>query len=79
MNIREAFEKRGLTAEVFNEAMQNAEDLKSAGYNDETVEAIYESYLEEGTIIDGEFTLEKLMMAIDPDEAFAEFWEETNA
>ena len=79
MNIREAFEKRGLTAEVFNEAMQNAEDLKSAGYNDETVEAIYESYLEEGTIIEGEFTLEKLMMAIDPDEAFAEFWEETNA
>lgn len=79
MNIREAFEKRGLTAEVFNEAMQNAEDLKSAGYNDETVEAIYESYLEEGTIIEGEFTLEKLMMAIDPDAAFAEFWEETNA
>ena len=79
MDIREAFEKRGLSAETLNEAMQTAEDLRMAGYNEETVEALYESYLEEGTVITGEFTLEKLMMAIDPDEAFADFWEETNA
>ena len=79
MNIREAFEKRGLSTETFNEAMQNAEDLRAAGYDEETVDALYESYLEEGTVIEGEFTLEKLMMAIDPDQAFADFWEETNA
>jgi hypothetical protein len=79
MDIREAFEKRGLSADVLKEAMQNADDLRAAGYNEETVDALYESYLEEGTIIKGEFTLEKLMMAIDPDEAFVEFWEDTNA
>ena len=79
MDIREAFEKRGLSDEILREAMQNAEDLRAAGYNEETVDALYESYLEEGTIIKGEFTLEKLMMAIDPDEAFAEFWEDANA
>ena len=79
MDIREAFEKCGLTTEVFNEATQLAEELKAAGYNDETVTALYESYLEEGTVIKGEFTLEKLMMAIDPDEAFTKFWEGTNA
>lgn len=79
MDIREAFEKRGLSIETLNEAMQSAEELRAAGYDEETVEALYESYLEEGTIIEGEFTLEKLMMAIDPDQAFADFWEETNA
>lgn len=79
MDIREALEARGLTRETINEAIQNAEDLKAAGYNNETVEAMYESYLEESTIINGEFTLEKLMMVIDPDQAFADFWEETNA
>ena len=79
MNIKEAFEKRGLSAEILKEAVQNAEDLRMAGYNEETVEAMCESYLEEGTVITGEFTLEKLMMAIDPDKAFAEFWEEANA
>ena len=79
MDIREAFEKRGLSTEIFKEAMQSADDLRAAGYNEETVEALYESYLEEGTVIKGEFTLEKLMMAIDPDEAFADFWEDTNA
>ena len=79
MDIREAFEKRGLTAEVFNEAVQHAEELKAAGYNDETISALYESYLEEGTVIKGKFTLEKLMMAIDEDQAFVEFWEGTNA
>ena len=79
MDIREAFEKRGFSAEVLKEARQNADDLRAAGYNEETIDALYESYLEEGTIIKGEFTLEKLMMAIDPDEAFVEFWEDTNA
>ena len=79
MNIKEIFETKGLCAEVITEAIQNAEDLEAAGYNDETIEALCESYLEEGTVIKGEFTLEKLMMAIDPDKAFVEFWEDTNA
>ncbi len=79
MNIREALEVRGLTEELIKEAEQAAEDLRAAGYNEETVEALCESYLEEGTLIKGEFTLEKLMMAIDPDQAFAAFWEKTNA
>ena len=79
INLREAFEKRGLSDEVLKEAMQNAVDLRAAGYNEETVDALYESYLEEGTVIKGEFSLEKLMMSIDPDEAFIEFWEGTNA
>jgi hypothetical protein len=79
MNIREALEVRGLTEELIKEAEHNAEALRAAGYNEETVEALCESYLEEGTIIKGEFTLEKLMMAIDEDQAFTEFWEGTNA
>lgn len=79
MNIREALETRGLTEELIREAEQDVENLRAAGYNEETVEALCESYLEEGTIIKGEFTLEKLMMAIDPDQAFADFWEEANA
>ena len=79
MDIREALKTRGLNEELINEALQNAEGLRAAGYNEETVEALYESYLEEGTVIEGEFTLEKLVMAIDPDQAFVEFWEGTNA
>ena len=79
MNIREALEVRGLNEELIKEAEQSAEDLRAAGYNEETVEALCESYLEEGTLIKGEFTLEKLMMAIDPDQAFTDFWEEANA
>lgn len=79
MDIRESLKAKGLTEALICEAVQNAEDLRAAGYNEETVDALYESYLEEGTVITGEFTLEKLMMAIDPDEAFADFWEETNA
>ena len=79
INLREAFEKRGLSDEVLKEAIQNAVDLRAAGYNEETIDALYESYLEEGTRIKGEFTLEKLDMAIDPDEAFADFWEAVNA
>jgi hypothetical protein len=78
-NIREALEAHGLTADTICEAVQDAEDTRAAGYNEDTIKALYESYLEEGTIIKGEFTLEKLMMAIDPDQAFADFWEETNA
>ena len=79
MNIVEAMKTRGLSEELINEASQNAEDLREAGYNEDTVEALCEAYLSEGTVISGEFTLEKLMMAIDPDKAFAEFWEGTNA
>lgn len=79
MDIREALKTRGLNEGLINEALQNAEDLRIAGYNEETIEALYESYLEEGTVIEGEFTLEKLMMAIDPDQAFVDFWEGTNA
>jgi hypothetical protein len=79
LNIKEAFKNRGFDEETLTEAMQNAEDLRAAGYNEETVEALYESYLEEVTVIEGEFTVEKLMMAIDPDQAWTDFWEETNA
>lgn len=79
LNIREAFERKGLSEETLKEALQNAEDLRAAGYNEETVEALYESYLEEGTVIEGEFTIEKLMMAIDPEQAWTDFWEATNA
>lgn len=79
MNIVEAMKTRGLSEELINEASQNAEDLREAGYNEDTVEALCEAYLSEGTIINGEFTIEKLMMAIDPDQAFADFWEDTNA
>ena len=79
LNINEAFKTRGLSEATLNEALQNAEGLRSAGYNEETVEALYESYLEEGTVITGEVTLEKLMMAVDPDQAWEDFWEKTNA
>ena len=79
MNIREALEARGLNEELIKEAEQDAEDLRAAGYNEDTVKALYESYAGESTVIKGEFTLEKLMMALDPDQAFADFWEETNA
>ena len=79
LNINEAFKACGLSDEVLKEARQNADDLRAAGYNEETVEALYESYLYEGTVIEGEFTLEKLMMAVDPDQAWADFWEDTNA
>lgn len=78
-NIREALEARGFDSKVINEAVQTADALRAAGYNDDTVEALYESYIGDCTTITGEFTLEKLMMAIDEDQAFAEFWEGTNA
>lgn len=79
LNIKEAMKARGYAESIISEALQNADDLRMAGYNEETVEALYESYLEEGTVIKGEVTLEKLMMAIDPDQAWSDFWEETNA
>lgn len=79
LNIKEAMKARGHNENTINEALHNAEDLRAAGYNEETVEALYESYLEEGTVIKGEVTLEKLMMAIDPDQAWEDFWENTNA
>jgi hypothetical protein len=79
LNIREAFKAKGFDNDTLQEALQNAEDLRAAGYNEETVEALYESYLEEGTVIKGEVTIEKLMMAVDPDFAWKEFWENTNA
>ena len=79
LNITEAFKNKGLDEETLQEALQSAADLRAAGYNEETVEALYESYLEEGTVIEGEFSTEKLMMAIDPDWAWEEFWENTNA
>lgn len=79
INIRETLEVHGLSSELIKEAQQSAEELRAAGYDEETVEALCESYTEDGTVIKGEFTLEKLMMAIDPDQAFADFWEATNA
>ena len=79
MNIREALEKRCLKEELICEAVQNAKDLVEAGYDDNTVKALYESYVGEGSIIEGQFTVEKLMMTADPDQAFVDFWEDTNA
>ena len=79
MNIRETLEAHGKAKEVIDEALQTVEVFKTAGYNDETINALCEAYTDEGTIIKGEFTLEKLMMAIDEDQAFNEFWEGTNA
>ncbi len=79
VNIREALEKHSLDKETINEALQNAEDLRAAGYDEETIESLCEAYMGEGTVIEGEFTLEKLMMVVDPDQAFSDFWEETNA
>lgn len=78
LNIVEAL-KAKYNDDTIVEALQNAEDLRAAGYNEETIEALYESYLEEGTVITGEVTLEKLMMAVDPEQAWKEFWENTNA
>ena len=43
------------------------------------LKAVLSRPIEEGTVIEGEFTLEKLMMAVDPDQAFVDFWEGTNA
>ena len=79
MALTEAFKARGLTESALEEAIQSAKDLRAAGYNNDTIAALYESYLEEGTTITGKFTLEKLNMAIDPDGTFVEFWEGTNA
>lgn len=79
LNIRETMKYRGYSDEEIECAFLSAEDLRAAGYNEETVEALYESYLEEGTVIEGEFTTEKLLQAIDPDFAWETFWEETNA
>lgn len=79
MNLREALEAYGIKEELIKEAEQDAEALRAAGYNEETVEALCESYLAESTVIEGEFTLEKLIMVIDPDQAFVDFWEATNA
>jgi hypothetical protein len=79
LNIRESMKARGYNEKDIEEALLNAEDLRAAGYNEETIEALYESYLEEGTVIEGEFTTEKLLQAIDPDFAWEDFWENTNA
>ena len=79
LNITETLKERGYSEDIIQEAKQTANALRDAGYNEETVEALYESYLEDGTSIEGEFTIEKLLMAIDPEQAFNDFWEETNA
>lgn len=79
LNITEALKNRGYDEVAINEALEAASDIRAAGYNEDTVEAFYESYLNEGIVITGEFTLEKLMQAIDPDQAWSDFWEGTNA
>jgi hypothetical protein len=79
MNIREALEARGFDKAVVAEAAENADNLRAAGYNEETIEALYESYAGANVVITGEFTLEKLNMAVDPDKAFTDFWEGVNA
>ena len=78
-NLEESLKAKGYNTDTILEAMQNAKDLRNAGYNEDTVVALYESYLEEGITIEGEFTLEKLMQAVDPDQAWTDFWEDTNA
>ena len=79
LNLCEAMKARGFTEKDVEEAMLCAEDLRAAGYNEETVEALYETYIGDCTVIKGEVTLEKLMMAIDPDQAWEDFWENVNA
>lgn len=78
-NLREALEARGASTEVITEAVDAVEAFKTAGYNDTTINALCEAYLGEGTTIKGEFTLEKLMMSIDEDKVFLEFWEGAHA
>lgn len=79
LNLREAMKSRGYTEEEVDEVFQHADDLHSIGYDEETLEDLYENYFKEDTVIKGEVTLEKLMMAVDPDWAWEEFWENTNA
>ena len=79
LNLRKAMESRGYSKEDIEEVFTHAEDLRSIGYTEDTVESLYENYFKESTKIEGEFTLEKLMMAIDPDFAWEDFWENTNA
>lgn len=79
LNISNAMVSRGYDSQSINEAFMAADGLRESGYNEETVEALFESYLEDGTVIDGSFTIEKLMMAVDPDQAWSDFWEDTNA
>ena len=79
LNMREAMKSRGYTEEEIEEVFQHADNLRAIGYNEDTVEVLYENYFKESTTIEGDFTLEKLMMAIDPDFAWEDFWENTNA
>ena len=79
MNILETLKNKGVADRQIKEAYCIAQDLKAAGYNEETVLALYESYLKESTVITGKFTIEKLLMTIDSEQAFADFWEDTNA
>jgi hypothetical protein len=79
LNLREAMKSRGYTEEEVDEVFQHADDLHSIGYDEDTLEDLYENYFKEDTVIKGEVTIEKLMMAVDPNWAWEEFWENTNA
>jgi broad-specificity NMP kinase len=78
LNLREAMKSRGYTEEEIEEVFQH-EDLRAIGYGEETLESLYENYFKDATVIEGEFTTEKLLQAIDPDFAWEDFWENANA
>ena len=79
LNLREAMKSHGYTEVEIEEAFQHADDLRAIGYGEETLEALYENYFKDPIVIEGEFTTEKLLQAIDPDFAWEDFWENTNA
>ena len=79
LSMREAMKSRGYTEADIEEVFQHAEDLRAIGYEEDTLEALYENYFKENIVIEGEFTTEKLLQAIDPDFAWEDFWENTNA
>lgn len=79
LNLREAMKSCGYTEEDIEEVFQHAEDLRAIGYGEETLESLYENYFKDAIVIEGEFTTEKLLQAIDPDFAWEDFWENTNA
>lgn len=79
INITEALSANGCTKQLIDEATAEAEVLRSAGFNEETVRSLCEAYAGDGDLIEGEYTLEKMMQSINPDLAWKEFWEEVNA
>ena len=79
LNLREAMKSRGYTEEDIDEVFRHADNLREIGYGEENLDDLYENYFKGATVIEGEFTTEKLLQAIDPDFAWEDFWENTNA